>query len=644
MRNSFSIKAAGFALLSLVNAQDVSENLAGAIADYNSLSLFRSLLSAAPQVLSETLSSQGSNVTILIPTDNAIKSYLKDSSISDVTELNQTMLQVFFSYHTMAASLSSTDFSASRGLSVPTLLKSEEFNNRTAGPQIQSQFGNNADGQVVFASRVQKGKRADGNISGAVVNLRAGEEQNIKMTAVDGSWGEKNASRFQIVDKVLLPPLSCSQTVKAADDKRLTALNGALIKAGLWPALDASKNVTCLAPSTQAFKDAGSPDVELSKEDLGGALLAHTLNEVTYSNYLRDGQVIGTLNKTEVRVRIIDDDIFFNNAKVIEANVLTNNGLIHILDSVIQAGGKPSETSTGTSSAETASATSSGSAATSSSATVSPDNGNSGSRLSIDFGMLTLVTAASSGLGAAIARMLAVDLGMNVVINFNSNESRAKEIASKLQAECHEKHAGSNISIQAIQADTCDKSQIKSLVDDAASRFGGRLDVVISNVGWTKMRQFSDINDNVDEDDWDRCYIANVKSHLWLFHAAKPYLEESNNRETGVPVFVSTASLAGVIPSGSSVPYAVTKAAQIHLGRCLAKIAAPSIRVNTISPGILLTEWGLSFPADRLEAARNTNKLGRFATVEDVAEQVKAFVVSKSVTGQNGVIDAGFGL
>ncbi|KAH7202637.1 FAS1 domain-containing protein [Fusarium oxysporum] len=394
MRSSFSIKAVGFALLSLANAQDVSENLAGAIADYDSLSLFRSLLGAAPQVLVETLSSQGSNVTILIPTNNAIKSYLKDSSISDITELNQTMLQVFFSYHTMAASLSSTDFDVSRGLSVPTLLKSEEFNNRTAGPQIQSQFGNNADGQVVFASRVRKGKRANGDISGAIVNLRAGEEQNIKMTAVDGSWGEKNASRFQIVDKVLLPPLSCSQTVHAADDKRLTGLNGALIKAGLWPALDASKNVTCLAPSTQAFKDAGSPDVELSKDDLSGALLAHTLNEVTYSNYLRDGQVIGTLNKTEVRVRIIDNDIFFNNAKVIEANVLTNNGLIHILDSVIQAGGKPSETSTGTSTAETASATSSGSQTTSSSATVSPDNGNSAGRLSIDIRILGVLVAA----------------------------------------------------------------------------------------------------------------------------------------------------------------------------------------------------------------------------------------------------------
>jgi NAD(P)-dependent dehydrogenase (short-subunit alcohol dehydrogenase family) len=59
---------------------------------------------------------------------------------------------------------------------------------------------------------------------------------------------------------------------------------------------------------------------------------------------------------------------------------------------------------------------------------------------------------------------------------------------------------------------------------------------------------------------------------------------------------------------------------------------------------IFTQEWGLSFPAERLEIARNANKLGRFATVEDVAEQVKTFVVSKSVTGQNAIVDAGFGL
>ncbi|KAK0384832.1 hypothetical protein NLU13_7310 [Sarocladium strictum] len=255
---------------------------------------------------------------------------------------------------------------------------------------------------------------------------------------------------------------------------------------------------------------------------------------------------------------------------------------------------------------------------------------------------VALVTAASSGLGAAISRMLAVELGMDVIINYNSNQSRAEQLVQDIQAECTSLQRKN--SVCAIRADTCDRAQVESLVQQAAQRSGNRLDVIISNVGWTRMRTFSDLEDNVDDEDWDRCFTANVKSHLWLFHATKKYLEQSNAREAGAAAFVSTASLAGVKPSGSSIAYAVTKSAQIHLARCLATISAPSIRVNSIAPGILLTEWGRSFPPERLQAALETNKLGRFATVDDVVTQVRTFVVSKSVTGQNAVIDAGYTL
>ncbi|SPJ80348.1 uncharacterized protein FTOL_08740 [Fusarium torulosum] len=379
---SLYIKALSLVFLSFTNAQTLPEDLANAIANYSSLSLFRSLIITAPQALSQSLSNKSSNITVLIPTNDAIKSYLHDSGVSDVTELNQTDLQIFFSYHTLSASLVSSDFDNPRGLSVPTMLDDSQFNNRSAGPQIQSQFGKDAGGQVVFASKEKNiGKRANKDLTGPTVTLRAGLAQNVRMTAVDGSWGAKNVNSFQVIHKVLQPPRSCSVTVHTVKDSRLDALNVALIKAQLWPALDASRNVTCLAPSTQAFKDAGNPNIALSKQDLTGALLAHTLDEVTYSNYLRDGQVIGTLNNTEVRVSIRGNDIFFNNAKVIEANVLTNNGLIHILDSVIQDGGKPSSTSTGTATTGTASATASGVETSPTSGTVSPDKGNSGSRV-----------------------------------------------------------------------------------------------------------------------------------------------------------------------------------------------------------------------------------------------------------------------
>lgn len=89
--------------------------------------------------------------------------------------------------------------------------------------------------------------------------------------------------------------------------------------------------------------------------------------------------------------------------------------------------------------------------------------------------------------------------------------------------------------------------------------------------------------DNTIEEDWDMCFNINVKSHLWLMQAAKEHLDRTEG------AFITTASAAGIYPSGSSLAYSVTKAAQIHLVKNLAVMAAPRIRVNSVSPGLLLT-------------------------------------------------------
>ncbi|KAJ4308409.1 hypothetical protein N0V84_012121 [Fusarium piperis] len=355
MRSSLCQAAASFALLSLVGAQSLPEELSDAISDYPTLSLFRSLIGAAPQGLTKSFSEKSTDITVLVPTNDAIEKYLKDAGVTNVTALDEDDIQTFFSYHIMAASLQSSDFDSPRGKTVPTLLQSSEFNNRTAGPDLVQDFGKQATGQVVFASKVDQSDKKEKRqqIKGDEVNLRAGLAQDVKMTAVDGKWGPRNANTFQVVNSVLLPPRPCSVTVRTVKDDRLDGLDTALNATGLWPALDHSKNVTCLAPTTKAFQDAG----ELSKEELTGALLAHTLDQVTYTDYLTDGMVIGTLNKTTVRVFIKGDDIYFNNAKVIKANVLTNNGLIHMLDQVIQSSGEPSSTAKGVSPSETSSTT-----------------------------------------------------------------------------------------------------------------------------------------------------------------------------------------------------------------------------------------------------------------------------------------------
>ena len=171
---------------------------------------------------------------------------------------------------------------------------------------------------------------------------------------------------------------------------------------------------------------------------------------------------------------------------------------------------------------------------------------------------IALVTGGSAGLGAAIARLLARDLGMSVVINYSQNEGRAEDLLNELRGVKQQDDGLDPPVFQAIKADLHNKQGVTRLIEETVAATGGRLDVVVSNFGWTRMTNFTDLDEGVDEEDWDRCYNANVKSHLWLLYGARKYLEEANKREEGSAVFVSTASTAGVKPAGSSLvrPYA----------------------------------------------------------------------------------------
>ncbi|KAJ5309165.1 hypothetical protein N7508_004544 [Penicillium antarcticum] len=135
---------------------------------------------------------------------------------------------------------------------------------------------------------------------------------------------------------------------------------------------------------------------------------------------------------------------------------------------------------------------------------------------------VALVTASSAGLGTAIAKSLAPN--MRVVNNYWSNAERAELIQKEMGII-----AGSD-----------------KLVSDTIDTMG-RLDVVVSNGGWTRIRKLDDLDQNVDENDWDQCFNINVKSHLFLLHAARKYLDETQGS------FVTVASVAGVKPSGSSI-------------------------------------------------------------------------------------------
>lgn len=206
---------------------------------------------------------------------------------------------------------------------------------------------------------------------------------------------------------------------------------------------------------------------------------------------------------------------------------------------------------------------------------------------------LALVTAGSAGLGAAVAELFARN-GMRVAINYHGNAQRAEDLVAKLKSISTLAPKEGRVDYHAIKADLSVRTEVERLVKDTISEMcpdpsQQQLDVVFSNGGWTRMTNLMDLEEAMVDDDWDRCFTMNVKSHLWLLYAAKPYLEAGYSEKDGAASFITTASLAGVKVSGSSLAYSVTKAAQLQLAKGLAMIAAPKIRVNSVSPGLLLT-------------------------------------------------------
>lgn len=200
---------------------------------------------------------------------------------------------------------------------------------------------------------------------------------------------------------------------------------------------------------------------------------------------------------------------------------------------------------------------------------------------------VALVTASSAGLGAAIAKTLAV-AGMRIVINFSSNAERANKVVAEMEAVV-EKTPGSASEprFAIIRADLGKKSDIQRLVAEAVAKMG-HLDVVVSNGGWTRIRDFNDLDDNSDEEDWDKCFDINVKSHLWLLQASRKYLESNHGS------FTTIASVAGVKPSGSSIVRSTllnTMARLIYFTELRGSFTDVAFYSRTLSPRQLRFTW-----------------------------------------------------
>jgi len=236
---------------------------------------------------------------------------------------------------------------------------------------------------------------------------------------------------------------------------------------------------------------------------------------------------------------------------------------------------------------------------------------------------VALVTGSSSGIGAAIATAFARG-GASVVVNSSSSVAAGEQLAAELPDATY------------VQADVSDPSDAHRLVTTAVERYG-RLDIVVNNAGTTNVIPHHDLEAATNEI-WERILRVNVIGAWNVIRAAAPHL-----RATGDGVILNITSIAGVRPTGSSVPYAASKAALNHLTVLLANVLGPEIRVHAVAPGLIDTPWTADWDEAR-EVVRQVAPLRRTGTPEDIADACVGLAGARYSTGQVLVVDGGMTL
>ncbi|KAI7548552.1 hypothetical protein KC343_g18403, partial [Hortaea werneckii] len=147
---------------------------------------------------------------------------------------------------------------------------------------------------------------------------------------------------------------------------------------------------------------------------------------------------------------------------------------------------------------------------------------------------------------------------------------------------------------------------------------------------------FADLS-AMNEEEWNKCWSVNVLGMHALIKEAMPTF--NSNLEGGV--FLITSSVAGVSLSGSSMAYSVTKAAQLHLMKCLANTQGSKVRVNAVLPGLLLTDWGNLYGEERINMLKDRAALKKETDLGECADAFVMLAKNTSITGENLRVDSG---
>jgi len=234
-----------------------------------------------------------------------------------------------------------------------------------------------------------------------------------------------------------------------------------------------------------------------------------------------------------------------------------------------------------------------------------------------------LVTGASRGIGASIAKVLAAE-GADVAITYEKSAERAAEVVQAIKAQGRR--------AVAIQADSADPRAIRSSIDKTVAELGG-LDILVNNAGILRVAELKDIS----LEDIDAILHVNVRGPIVASKSALPHLGK------GGRIITIGSFFADRVPSPAVGVYAASKSALVAFTKGLARELGPKeITVNLVQPGSIDTDMN---PAHGPfgDTLRQLTASGRYGAVEDIANVVAFLASAKGqyITGSALTVDGG---
>lgn len=261
------------------------------------------------------------------------------------------------------------------------------------------------------------------------------------------------------------------------------------------------------------------------------------------------------------------------------------------------------------------------------------ENGTGGYKMLT--GKVALVTGASRGIGAEIAKTLAKE-GAFVIVNYNGSKEKAEAVAAEINACKKAEDDGVNGAVTC-QCDVADFTACGEMIKELISSYG-HIDILVNNAGITR----DGLLMKMSEDDFDAVIDTNLKGAFHTIRHLSRYLLKQRSGK-----IINISSVSGVIGNAGQANYSASKAGIIGLTKSVARELAPrGITCNAIAPGFIETDMTDVIPEKAKEQLMGQIPLQRVGKPSDIAETAAFLASDKAayITGQVISVDGGMNM